>query len=76
MGLLTRYIFFVCLFFFFESYSLVIFGAPSLTRGRVCNAVKLVEALWSREYPLYLLGTEPRPHIQYCVAMLTSIPVL
>jgi uncharacterized membrane protein len=23
--------------FFFESYSLVIFGAPSLTRGRVCH---------------------------------------
>jgi hypothetical protein len=24
-------------FFFFESYSLVLFGAPSLTRGRVCH---------------------------------------
>jgi hypothetical protein len=24
-------------FFFFESYSLVIYGAPSLTRGRVCH---------------------------------------
>jgi hypothetical protein len=31
-GLLTRDI-----FFFFESYSLVLFGAPSLTRGRVCH---------------------------------------
>jgi hypothetical protein len=24
-------------YFFFESYSLVLFGAPSLTRGRVCH---------------------------------------
>jgi hypothetical protein len=36
LGLLTRDIF--CLFFcLFESYSLVLFGAPSLTRGRVCH---------------------------------------
>jgi hypothetical protein len=33
LGLLTRDIF----FFFFLSYSLVLFGAPSLTRGRVCH---------------------------------------
>jgi hypothetical protein len=31
LGLLTRD------FFFFESYSLVLFGTPSLTRGRVCH---------------------------------------
>jgi hypothetical protein len=30
-------LFFFYLFFFFESYSLVILGAPSLTRGRVCH---------------------------------------
>jgi hypothetical protein len=30
-------IFFLFLFFLFESYSLVLFGAPSLTRGRVCH---------------------------------------
>jgi hypothetical protein len=34
MGLLTIDFFFL---FFFESYSLVILGAPSLTRGRVCH---------------------------------------
>jgi hypothetical protein len=32
MELLTR-----VFFCFFESFSLVIFGAPSLTRGRVCH---------------------------------------
>jgi hypothetical protein len=34
MGLLTIDYYY---FFFFESYSLVILGAPSLTRGRVCH---------------------------------------
>jgi hypothetical protein len=34
LGLLTRDIIYL---FFFESYSLVLFGAPSLTRGRVCH---------------------------------------
>jgi hypothetical protein len=40
MGLLTRDI-------FFESDSLVIFGAPSLTRGRVCHVSVFVFEVYS-----------------------------
>jgi hypothetical protein len=34
-------------FFFFESFSLVIFGAPSLMRGRVCHVSVFVIVVYS-----------------------------
>jgi hypothetical protein len=44
MGLLTRDYLFIYFLFFFESYSLVILGgAPSLTRGRVCHEQNIAE---------------------------------
>jgi hypothetical protein len=61
MGLLTRYIF---VFFCFESYSLVIFGAPSLTRGRVCHVLTGYTKSTVAFITLYYHQTQAPPHSQ------------
>jgi hypothetical protein len=58
LGLLTRNI-----YFFFESYSLVLFGAPSLTRGRVCHLSVYSQSTVVSQY-LHKIFT-------YCVSHLT-----
>jgi hypothetical protein len=38
------------LIFFFQSYCLVCFGAPSLTRGRVCHVSVFVTEVYNSHY--------------------------
>jgi hypothetical protein len=64
LGLLTRDIIIII---FFESYILVLFGAPSLTRGRVCHLSVYSQSTVVGQYlhNLYTICVTHKSHVQY-----------
>jgi hypothetical protein len=64
LGLLTRDIY--LFIYFFLNYSLVLFGAPSLTRGRVCHLSVYSQSTVVSHYlhNLYTICVTHKSHVQ------------
>jgi hypothetical protein len=63
--------------FFFESYSLVLFGAPSLTRGRVCHLSVYSQSTVVSQYlhNLYKICVTHKSHVQYLTLSIYVVPI-